>query len=60
VQLTLEQDAEGLVLFMAGALGWKKEEVLVFLAKFRREVRSRKYRPFYRQKVVWGMKPEES
>jgi hypothetical protein len=46
------------VLFMAGALGWKKEEVMVFHAKFRRHARSGKYCAFYRQKAVWGRKPE--
>jgi hypothetical protein len=58
VWATMERDAEGLVLFVAGALGWTKEEVLVFLAKFRREVRSGRHHAYYRNKVVWGRKPE--
>jgi len=57
-QLTLEQDAEGYMLFLANTLGWSREEIMVYLAMFRREVRSRKYHPYYRQKVVWGRKPE--
>jgi len=57
-QLTLEQDAEGYVLFMANTLGWSKEEIMVYLAMFRREVRSGDYHPYYRKKVVWGRKPE--
>ncbi|KAK1753953.1 S-adenosyl-L-methionine-dependent methyltransferase [Echria macrotheca] len=57
-QLTLEQDAEGYVLFLANTLGWSREQIIIYLATFRREVRSGQYRPFYRQKVVWGKKPE--
>jgi len=55
---TLLQDAEGYVLFMANTLGWSKEEIMVYLAMFRREVRNPDYHPYYRQKVVWGRKPE--
>ncbi|KAK0631451.1 S-adenosyl-L-methionine-dependent methyltransferase [Immersiella caudata] len=58
VRVWLEQDAEGLMLFITGAMGWSKEEVVVFLAKFRREVRSGKYHPYYRNKIIWGRKPE--
>lgn len=57
-QLTLEQDAEGYVLFLANTLGWSREEVTVYLAKFRREIRSGLYQAYYKQKVVWGRKPE--
>ena len=56
-QLAFEQDAEGAVLFMATTLGWKKEEVTVFLSYFRREIRSYNIHAYYRQKVVWGRKP---
>ena len=56
-QLTLEQDAEGYMLFLASTLGWSREEIMVYLAMFRKEVRSGKYRPYYKQKVVWGRKP---
>jgi len=57
VRVTLERDAEGLLLFIADLLGWRKEEVVAFLAQFRREVRSGRYHAFYRNKVVWGRKP---
>ncbi|KAK0651105.1 S-adenosyl-L-methionine-dependent methyltransferase [Cercophora newfieldiana] len=58
VRIWLEQDAEGIVLFIAGVMGWSKEEVAAFLARFRREVRSGKYRPYFRNKIIWGKKPE--
>ncbi|KAK4449736.1 S-adenosyl-L-methionine-dependent methyltransferase [Podospora aff. communis PSN243] len=58
VRVWLEQDAEGIVLFIMGAMGWTREDVMVFLAKFRREVRSGKYRPYFRNKIIWGKKPE--
>ncbi|KAG7286925.1 hypothetical protein NEMBOFW57_006425 [Staphylotrichum longicolle] len=57
-QLTLEQDAEGYLLFIANTLGWTREQIMVYLAIFKREVRSGLYQPYYRQKVVWGRKPE--
>jgi hypothetical protein len=57
-QLTLEQDAEGYLLFMANTLGWSREEIMVYLAKFRREVQSGAYHAYYRQRVVWGKRPE--
>ena len=57
-QLTLEQDAEGYLLFLANTLGWTREEITVYLAVFRSEVRSGLYQAYYRQKVVWGRKPE--
>ena len=58
-QAALEQDYEGYVLFMANmVLGWTKEEVTVYCAQLRREIRSGKFHPFYRQRVVYGRKPE--
>ncbi|KAJ4243547.1 hypothetical protein NW757_011187 [Fusarium falciforme] len=58
-QAALEQDYEGYVLFMANmVLGWSKEEVSTYCAQLRREIRSGKFHPFYRQRVVYGRKPE--
>jgi len=54
---TLEQDIEGYVLFMANVMGWKKDEISVYIAHLRRELRSSKFHPLYRQRVVWGRKP---
>ncbi|KXX73277.1 hypothetical protein MMYC01_209840 [Madurella mycetomatis] len=57
-KLPLTQDAEGYLVFIADTLGWSREEIMVYLAMFRREIRSGAFRAFYRQKVVWGRKPE--
>ncbi|KAM0197261.1 hypothetical protein ACHAPI_005119 [Fusarium lateritium] len=57
-QYGLETDSEGFILFMAHALGWKREEILVYIAQFRREIRSGKHHGYFAQKVVWGQKPE--
>ncbi|KAI1041058.1 hypothetical protein LB505_005854 [Fusarium chuoi] len=54
----LETDSEGFILFMAHTLGWTREEILVYVAQFRREIRSGKHHGYFAQKVVWGQKPE--
>lgn len=56
--LVLEADTEGYVLFIANTIGWTREEIQVYIAHLRREVRSGKVHAYYRQKVVWGRKPE--
>jgi hypothetical protein len=56
-QFGLETDIEGTVLFMAYTLGWSKEEIQVYIAHLRGEMRSGKMNAYYRQKVVWGRKP---
>lgn len=57
-QVAFEADIEGYVLFIASELGWSKEEIQVYVANLRREIRSLKYRPWFLEKVVWGRKPE--
>lgn len=57
-QAALEKDAEGLVMFMASTLGWKREEIMIYLATFKKEIHSGKYHGYYKQKVVWGRRPE--
>ena len=56
-QLTVEEDAEGFLFHVANVLGWSEEEVHVYAADFRNEIRSKKYRPYFYQSVVWGRKP---
>lgn len=51
-------DIEGYVLIMSATLGWTREETIVFVAQMRREMNSGAYHPLFRQKVVWGRKPE--
>ena len=59
-QLVIDQDAEGTLLFIANTIGWTREQILVYIAHFRREIRSGQKHGYYRQKVVWGRKPLES
>ena len=40
--------------------GWSREQVQVYIAHLRRELRAGKYHVYYWQKVVWGRKPEKS
>ena len=57
-QLVMERDAEGLMMYMASAVGWSREQIMVYVAKLKQELRSGKHHSYYRQKSVWGKKPE--
>ncbi|KAK4242237.1 S-adenosyl-L-methionine-dependent methyltransferase [Achaetomium macrosporum] len=57
-QHAIETDVEGFILFMTTVLGWSREQVTVYIAHLRRELRSLKHHVCYWQKVVWGRKPE--
>lgn len=57
-QLVIESDTEGHILFMANTLGWEREEIQVYIAHLRRELRSNQYKPHYRSTIVIGRKPE--
>jgi len=59
-QLALEADIEGYCLYPATALGWKPEEVSVYAAHVRNEIRSLKIHSYYRQRVIWARKPLKS
>ena len=59
-QLVIEKDAEGYIAFLANTIGWTREELTVYIAHMRREVRSGRHHGFYWQKVVWGRKPESA
>ncbi|KAF3767016.1 S-adenosyl-L-methionine-dependent methyltransferase [Cryphonectria parasitica EP155] len=60
-QTSLLADIEGLVLFVANVInGWTREEVLVYIAHLRREVRSNKHHAYFKVKAVWGRKPEDA
>ncbi|KAF7554469.1 hypothetical protein G7Z17_g2896 [Cylindrodendrum hubeiense] len=59
VQLAMEADFEGLIVFMTNVLGnWTKEDIQVYIAHLRREIRSGKKHGWYWQKIVWARKPE--
>jgi len=57
-KLVIEHDTEGYILFMATTLGWTREDVLAYIKQLHREIRSGRKQGYYRQKVVWGRKPE--
>ncbi|KUI55877.1 Phosphoethanolamine N-methyltransferase 3 [Cytospora mali] len=58
-QTALECDIEGYVLFIANVIvGWSREEILVYIAQLRREIRSGKHHAYFKVKAVWGRKPE--
>ncbi|EGU86872.1 hypothetical protein FOXB_02582 [Fusarium oxysporum f. sp. conglutinans Fo5176] len=55
----MDQDLEGFVLYMASVvLGWSQDEVTVYCSQLRRELRSGKYHPYCRLRLVYGRKPE--
>lgn len=57
-QTALESDIEGYVLFIANVIvGWSREEILVYIAQLRREIRSSKHHSYFKLKAVWGRKP---
>ncbi|KAJ4385517.1 hypothetical protein N0V93_009946 [Gnomoniopsis smithogilvyi] len=57
-QAALESDIEGYVLFIANVIaGWSREEILVYIAQLRREIRSGKHHASFRVKAVWGRRP---
>ncbi|KAH7012949.1 S-adenosyl-L-methionine-dependent methyltransferase [Ilyonectria destructans] len=59
VQLSMEADFEGLIVFMTNVLGdWTKEDIQVYISHLRREIRSGKKHGWYWQKIVWARKPE--
>lgn len=61
VLAALEQDFEGYVLYMASQLlGWSMQEVKVYCAQLRRELRSTANHPFFRYRAVYGRKPQSS
>lgn len=60
-QTALECDIEGYVLFIANVIaGWSREEILVYIAQLRREIRTGKQHAYFKVKAVWGRKPESA
>ncbi|KAM0354923.1 hypothetical protein ACHAPU_000761 [Fusarium lateritium] len=56
-QAAILQDIEGTLMFIANLLGWTKEEIHVFGARYRREIKSKKHHGYFLGKVVWAQKP---
>ncbi|KAI0881363.1 S-adenosyl-L-methionine-dependent methyltransferase [Annulohypoxylon maeteangense] len=60
-RLAIEQDVEGFLMYMwTMVMGWTKEEIQVYAAHLRRELRSPNIHAYYPQRVVIGRKPERS
>ncbi|KAK0642233.1 S-adenosyl-L-methionine-dependent methyltransferase [Cercophora newfieldiana] len=57
IQLGFLRDPEGYILFLAHALGWTKDQIEVYLAHLRKELKDPKVHSYYWQKIVWGRKP---
>ncbi|KAH8174647.1 methyltransferase domain-containing protein [Sarocladium implicatum] len=53
----LDNDTEGVVGFMASQIGWTKEEVSVYAAHLRKELRTNAVHAYYRSNVVYAQKP---
>lgn len=57
-QLALQRDVEGFVTFMwSSVMGWSKEEIQVYAAHLRKELKSGKFHAWYPMRVVVGKKP---
>lgn len=54
----IDTDVEGYVTYMADLQGWSKEEIMVYAAHLRREIRNSAIHGYYSVKAVWGRKPE--
>ncbi|KAH8894492.1 methyltransferase type 11 [Thozetella sp. PMI_491] len=54
----IESDIEGFILFVSTVQGWTREQIIVYAAVLRKELRSLKYHVWYWHKIVWGRKPE--
>ncbi|KAI0149624.1 S-adenosyl-L-methionine-dependent methyltransferase [Hypoxylon sp. NC0597] len=58
-RLAIEQDVEGFLMYMwTMVMGWTKEEIQVYAAHLRRELRSPNIHAYYPQKLVIARKPE--
>ena len=57
MRAVLENDTEGAITFMATQLGWTKEEVFVYAAHLRKELRTNKVHSFCRFNIVYAQKP---
>ncbi|EFX00812.1 methyltransferase type 11 [Grosmannia clavigera kw1407] len=52
-----ESDTRGLMGYNANLLGWSSEELTVYCAQLRREMRGLKVHAYYKSNVVWAQKP---
>lgn len=59
-QLAFDSDIEGRIQIIASTVGWTRDEIQGYISHVRNELRSMKYLPYHRTKVVWGRKPEDA
>ncbi|KAF4303551.1 putative tam domain methyltransferase protein [Botryosphaeria dothidea] len=60
-RVNMDEGIEGLTLMLfTRALGWSKDEVEVFLAQIRKEVKRKDVHSYYHFYVVYGKKPEKA
>lgn len=57
VNLSVEADGAGYVLFLTNVLGWSREEVELFVAQVRKEGRQRRIHAYFFGAMVVGRKP---
>lgn len=53
----LQNDIEGMISYPATHLGWTKDEIYVYAAHVRRELRGLKVHAYNNGAVIWGQKP---
>ncbi|KAJ8120985.1 hypothetical protein O1611_g10219 [Lasiodiplodia mahajangana] len=59
-RLAMEQDLDGYAMYLfTNALGWSEQQVTVFLARVRKEMRDLRIQPYFLIEVVYGRKPEQ-
>lgn len=59
-QAAILQDIEGTLMFIAHLNGWPQEQMTVFEARYRKEIKSKQIHGHFSQRVVWARKPEVS
>ncbi|KAI8948688.1 S-adenosyl-L-methionine-dependent methyltransferase [Xylaria longipes] len=59
-RLAMEQDLDGYAMYLfTNALGWSEQQVTVFLARVRKEMRNMQMQPYFLIEAVYGRKPEQ-
>ncbi|KAI8632892.1 S-adenosyl-L-methionine-dependent methyltransferase [Xylariaceae sp. FL1651] len=59
-RLAMEQDLDGYALYLfTNALGWSQQQVMVFLARVRKELRNMRLQPYFLVQAVYGRKPAQ-
>ncbi|KAI1275442.1 S-adenosyl-L-methionine-dependent methyltransferase [Xylaria sp. FL0933] len=59
-RLAMDQDLDGYAMYLfTNALGWSEQQVTVYLARVRKEMRDMRIQPYFLVEVVYGKKPEQ-